>query len=252
MLSTDTNKLRTIEERSLNAWPCLQQILDDGWILRFADGYTKRANSINPIYPGTQNLENKIKRCEQIYLSKNLKPIFRLSPLANPKLDQLLENAGYHKQDVVSVQTKDLNNWQPDAISPINISTELTQEWLDHFVHISQLPLINWGTLTDMLQSIASETCFALLIKNSQVVSCGLGVLDNSYLGLFEILTAKRQRRKGYAQKLIWGILNWGKSKGAVHAYLQVQITNQAAFNLYEKLGFQELYQYFYRIKLNE
>ena len=249
MLSTDADKLRTIEERSLNAWPCLQQILDDGWILRFADGYTKRANSVNPIYPGTENLENKIKRCEQIYWRKNLNPIFRLTPLADPKLDQLLKNAGYHKQDLVSVQTKDLNNWQPDAISPINISTELSQEWLDHFVHMNQLPLVNWGTLTDMLQSIASETCFALLIKNSKVVSCGLGVLDNSYLGLFEIITAKRQRRKGYAQKLISGILNWGKSKGAIHAYLQVQITNQAAGNLYAKLGFQELYQYFYRIK---
>ena len=249
MLSTDADKLRTIEELSLNAWPCLQQILDDGWILRFADGYTKRANSVNPIYPGTQNLENKIRRCEQIYLRKNLKPIFRLTPLADPKIDQILENAGYYKQDVVSVQTKDLNNWQ-HAFSPIRISTELTQEWLDHFVHMSQLPLVHWGTLTDMLQSIASETCYALLIQNSQVVSCGLGVLDNSYLGLFEIITAKRQRRKGYAQKLISGILNWGKSQGAVHAYLQVQITNQAAFNLYAKLGFQELYQYFYRIKL--
>lgn len=244
----DTHKLRTIEELSLNAWPCLQQILYDGWILRFADGYTKRANSVNPIYPSTQ-LENKIKRCEQIYRSKNLTPIFRLTSLADPKLDPILENAGYLKQDVVSVQTKDLKNWQPDVISPINISTELTQEWLDQFVHMSQLPLVHWGTLTDMLQSIASETCFALLIKNSQVVACGLGVLENASLGLFEIITAKRQQRQGYAQKLIKGILNWGKSRGAVQAYLQVQLDNQAAFNLYQKLGFQELYQYFYRIK---
>ena len=42
-------QIQTIEELSLNALPCLQQILDDGWVLRLAEGYTKRANSVTPL-----------------------------------------------------------------------------------------------------------------------------------------------------------------------------------------------------------
>ena len=39
---------RRLEEVAMNAWPALQQMLFDGWIVRFAQGYTKRANSVHP------------------------------------------------------------------------------------------------------------------------------------------------------------------------------------------------------------
>lgn len=122
MVKTSDEQIRIIEELSLSAWPCLQQILDDGWILRFADGYTKRANSVNPIYMGTQNVQEKIKRCEQIYLKKNLKPIFRITPLAHPEnLDELLANEGFHKKDLSSVQLQDLAAFEPQATSSARI-----------------------------------------------------------------------------------------------------------------------------------
>lgn len=50
---------KLIEELSMNAWSALQTKLYDGWILRFADGYSKRANSINPIYDSRISLEHK-------------------------------------------------------------------------------------------------------------------------------------------------------------------------------------------------
>jgi len=37
---------RLIEELTLNAWPPLETLLFDGWILSFSDGYTRRANSV--------------------------------------------------------------------------------------------------------------------------------------------------------------------------------------------------------------
>ena len=243
------DQIQIIEELSLNALPCLQQILYDGWILRFAQGYTKRANSVTPLYTSSLNSETKIQRCEDIYRSFALKPIFRLtnSPQLQA-LDETLDSLGYQKQDTVSVRVKAIE----DRFSPnhlVTLNPEISQEWLDQYVHAVETPIQHWNTLSTMLEIIPNPTCYSLLHDRSRFCSCGLGVLENNYLGLFFVATAKRQQGKGYAGKLISAMLHWGKNHGATQAYIQVETKNQRAINLYNKLGFAEVYQYFYRIK---
>lgn len=242
-------QIKTLEELSLNALPCLQQILYDGWILRFAEGYTKRANSVTPLYPGSQDITQKIERCEKIYHRFKLKPIFRLTNTAQ-HLDRALEQLGYLKQDSVSVQAIDItdSDVSNNDLFP-TIAYELSQEWLDHYVHAVNLPIQHWNTLATMLEIIPNPTCYAWLKDRQRFCSCGLGVLENNHLGLFFVATANKQRGKGYAFQLISAMLDWGKNNGAAKAYVQVETNNQSAINLYNKLGFTEVYQYFYRIK---
>ncbi|MEL6930400.1 MAG: GNAT family N-acetyltransferase [Cyanobacteria bacterium J06600_6] len=75
--------------------------------------------------------------------------------------------------------------------------------------------------------------------------------------GHFFFVTDKQQRRRGYATQLISAMADWGKANGGREAnpfeakkvYLQVETDNQAGINLYNKLGFTEVYQYFYRFQ---
>lgn len=243
-------QIQTLEELSLNALPCLQQIFYDGWVLRFTEGYTKRGNSVTPLYPSSQDLSQKIARCEKIYRHFNLKPTFRLTNTRKSDLDRALEQLGYLKQDSVSVRVKDVadSDISNNVLFP-TIADELSEEWLDHYVHAVDLPIQHWNTFSTMLEIIPTPTCYAYLKDRHRFCSCGLGVLENNYLGLFWIATAKKQRGKGYAHQLISAMLNWGKANGASQAYLQVETENQKGINLYNKLGFTEVYQYFYRVK---
>ena len=243
--------IQTVEERSLNAWPSLQQLLDDGWILRFANGYTRRANSVNPMYGETQEVRHKIRRCTQRYLDRNLRPVFRITPLAYPpNLDELLDTLGFSRQSPTSVQILDLASLPAPATDTLQIWSEFSPEWEEHFVQLNGHYAAQRDTHQAILRNIVPEKCFAALSDaKGKVVACGLGVGENDYVGLFDIITAQHARRKGYGQALILNILDWAKRKGAKKAYLSVEIGNRPALNLYAKLGFLEIYRYWYRVK---
>lgn len=250
MSQYQTNLVRTLEELSLNALPCLQQILNDGWVLRFAEGFTKRANSVTPLYPGYDNLEVKISRCEAAYRRLDLQPIFRLADTPqNAAIDLTLERLGYLKQDSVSVRLREIGDRNLDRACDVTIESELSTSWLDGYVHGANLPSQYWDTISTMLEIIPHPTCYASVKDRHRFCSWGLGVLERDYLGIFFLVTTRKQRRRGYASQLVNEMMHWGSLNGATKVYLQVETANHVGIDLYNKLKFREIYQYFYRLK---
>ncbi|WP_396020286.1 GNAT family N-acetyltransferase [Bacillus sp. ISL-34] len=84
------------------------------------------------------------------------------------------------------------------------------------------------------------------------MTAIGLGVLEDKYIGLYNIITHENFRNQGNGAILISNLLHWGKENGAKNAYLQVIETNAPALNLYRIMGFEEKYKYWYRIKTKE
>ena len=240
---------RRIEEASLNAWPALQQIFYDGWVLRFAKGYTKRANSVNPLFGSSMDVEDKVEQCEQIYADRRQPAIFRITPFADPPdLDRVLERRRYKRLDQTLVQHIDLRG---QTISP-DLQGDLRNEpldiWMEFFCKLSRSGLDKHETHKEMLKAIPSRRFLASLRNSGDVVACGLGVLENEYFGLFDIVPDPRLRNQGNGTKLTTGMLRWAHEQGAAHAYLQVVANNATARHLYDKVGFREVYQYWYRV----
>lgn len=227
-------------------------MLLDGWILRLASGYTKRANSVTVLYRGQRQPVEKIRICQQVYAQANLPLIFRMSPLASAELDFILEHFGFAQLDFTSVQIKDLLHFNPTAVEHLQIWPQFSVEWLDRFAQICEMSIDEQQLLTAILTSILPKKAFAILWKGGEAVAGGFAVLEGLEVGLFEIHTAKKYRRQGYARSLINGLLSWARPQPATTAYLQVVMTNQPALQLYKALGFSEVYQYFYRVQTQE
>src|SRR6185369_11298007 len=90
-----------VEEVCLNAWPALQEIHYDGWLIRLADGQTRRTNSANAIGRGSRPLDEKIGYCEAVYRRHALPPCFRLLAYGGA-LDDELAVRGYRAEGETS------------------------------------------------------------------------------------------------------------------------------------------------------
>jgi ribosomal protein S18 acetylase RimI-like enzyme len=240
--------IRQIEEAGLNAWPAHQQMLYDGWLLRFANGYTKRANSVMPVYPSEQDMDTKIDFCEGIYRQMGLPSVFRLTPLVQENLDFDLEDRGYKKIDPTRVMTLELNGLVFPVSSSFHLRELPLEQWMGVFSEISGSLVEKQPAHAEILRNILNPHIPAALEISGKWVACGLGVLERDWFGLFDIVTHPDYRQQGLGTRLVAGMLAWAKSRGAENSYLQVMENNAPALGLYTKLGYVDGYGYWYRV----
>lgn len=251
-IEVEHNLIRKIETLSFKALPALEQRYYDGWLLRYANGYTRRANSVNPIYASAEDIDLKIAQCEKIYGQKNRPTIFKMTHAAYPDdLDGILTDKGYHKEAETDVYSLSLIGMGTPS-KHVQIRTELSIEWIRHFARLNHIPEQHQKTLYKMLALIPSRRGFVTLTINGDIVGVALGVVEDDWMGVFDVVVDARHRGKGYGRQIMESLFCWGEQQGASRSYLQVQADNTVATTLYRSLGYAPQYSYWYRVKAQQ
>jgi ribosomal protein S18 acetylase RimI-like enzyme len=246
MTDAAPDRIRTLEELAFNAWPALQTLVVDGWLLRFAEGFTKRANSANAWRPGPTPLAEIVSTAETLYRARGLRPIFRLSPLAPAGADELLARRGYHRFDETGVQHAAIA--EAGAERGVVLADTPSDAWLAGYAAATGLADAQRETLGRMLLLCHLPCAFASIDVDGGPAAFGYAVRERGHVGLFDIVTAPAQRRRGLARRVVGALLHWGAAHGAARAYLQVVDDNAPALALYRDLGFTQAYRYHYRV----
>jgi ribosomal protein S18 acetylase RimI-like enzyme len=243
-----------MEDAALNATVVREQMLYDGWLLRWADAKAKRARSVNLIGPSMGDLEEKLAFCRDFYRRQGQPLIFRMTSVApDPLLDQALTQRGYTVFSTTAVMSAPIA-----AVAATDASAPLRLEYADTALFASvtgDLRAYAPEHVREHQQRLAAIAvpCARIIARDGagRPVGAGMAVVDGELLGIFDVVVDESQRRRGYARALVNHLIALGRQDGAHTAYLQVEFTNVAARTLYHSLGFGDRYEYWYRAPQN-
>lgn len=241
-----------IERIASHAWPAHEVQYLGGWMLRASYGITHRANStliLDELPEG--DIDSAIQIIREFYISRGLPPRFQLTNASVPaNIDRKIADLGFILEMKVNVQIISLDSLI-QGMSPFRVEIHpiSQQDWLSTYAAVGDYDSFSLGIRKSIMTRVVQKKAYASAIFKGKVVGVGFGVVEDGWLGLFTIYTLASFRHKGVATAVTRTIAQWGLSKGATHAYLQVEQKNEPANALYSHLGFQNLYYYWYRLE---
>lgn len=252
--------LHEIETASRFAWPALEEQELPFGVLRYGAGVHRRSNSLNLFFDAQYNEDQLLEETERFFRERKLPAIVKVLDLSDPTvtsfcaLDSYLASNQYELEAPTLVMSLDLSNTTAEQCCPepvLNRSVLVSRNtWLEAWYGISNFDSAELQIHQQMLGKVDAVSCFLLARDSSgNAISCGMATLCDGALGIFGIVTDPNHRGQGYAGRLIQSLLHWGKQNSARYAFLQVEAVNTGAAALYQKLGFSELYSYWYRVK---
>lgn len=246
---------RQLDLIALRSMPALRTELYDGWLLRFNQGFTGRANSISAMDAGVLALDEKIAYCEACYVEHELPIMFRLTDMSQPsELEAVLIERGYELRDgdgsLTQVQSAAIATQDIDT-GPFTVRqySQANAEWVEAIAALAGKSASDYAVLQSMLVMVEQPVCCALMLDGDEPVAVAIGVVEGDWLGVFSLLVSATRRQQGLGTLLMRVLFNWAIGVGASHSYLQVMANNPPALRLYGKLGYQPVYRYWYRVK---
>ncbi|HEY8382102.1 MAG TPA: GNAT family N-acetyltransferase [Microvirga sp.] len=244
----DPGLVLALESRLVNAWPSFDYQFYDGWLLRLAKGYSKRANSASPLAPGVPLSDGLVDTMVDHFLAENVRPTFRLTSLEATGADALLERRGFALIEPTQVLTKVIP--EECTVDPsIILEPKVSPRWVRETAQSYGGDKADDTILIDIVSRIRQNAVFATLDLDDRHVAWGLGVVERGFVGLYDVVVAPELRGIGLGRRVVTSLMAWGRDEGAHTAYLQVREDNAVARGLYEAIGFEPAYRYTHRVK---
>ncbi|HST66587.1 MAG TPA: GNAT family N-acetyltransferase, partial [Mycobacteriales bacterium] len=237
-----------LEEVAALGWPAPETRWLGRWLLRAAEGWTGRGNSVLPLGEPGLPLDEALAEVTAWYGERGLPARFTIPNPARELLDGALTARGWRSYNPTAVLTADLEvllRRLPPVQLPVTIEPAPGPDWLGlyHYRGGTELPPVARALLAG-----AREPGFAVLRDGGRPVAIARGSVDEGWVGVTAVEVDPGHRRRGLGTAVMRAILDWGHQRGATSAYLQVAEDNAGALALYDTLGFARHHGYHYTV----
>lgn len=241
-------EVAAVERLEFRAFPPAEQFEFGGWTLRATEQATsRRVNSATSPLGSPADMAGDLGHIESFYRDRNQDPIIRVLSPSPSAIDDAVAKRGYTHEAETFVMVAELDaGSQSDAVT---VHADPPGEWVGAkqlWVGMTDAQVASWRRRA---AAIPGTVGYVVLGPSGAPHAIGLGVIEEGWLGVFDVNTDPDHLRAGHASVLMRGMLAWAAGQGATRSYLQVQGDNAPALGLYRGLGYVEAYRYWYRRK---
>lgn len=236
------------EQRIINAWPAVTTLLIGSYAVRFANGYSGRANSASAVVQSAELDDEAFSLIEALYRKEGLPPCIRLTPLVGEATRERALARGYRVKDASFGMIADISGREQVLDAQVRIEDRPSEAWIAGVAARQTGVKTHVGNLTAILSQIRLPGAFASVVIDGEPVAYGMSVAERGMAEIGLIVVDAAQRGQGLGQRLVGGLMAWAAGQGCGSAYLQVEENNAVAMRLYDRLGFRKLYRYETRI----
>ncbi|TWP34562.1 GNAT family N-acetyltransferase [Leekyejoonella antrihumi] len=254
-----------LQELMVAAMPPLQSQWLGRWLLRSAEGYTGRANSVLPLGDPGLPLSAAVTHAEQWYAALGQPALMELfGPTGfDPAADALgteLVQRGWRIFQRTLIMTADAavvaasstpgsigGSWAPGSVgspSPVEIAVtdSPTDAW---WSGTSERGQAHRGTFEKVLTRV-EQPVYVTASRHDRTQAVGRAAISAGWAGLFEINVRSEARRQGLGRLVVATAAARAQAHGIRLVYLQVSEDNEAAVELYRSMGFAIHHEYYY------
>ena len=237
-----------MEKAFLLAWPAPRRERVGDWLLQFAPGVSRRANSANPRRTPIRHLESTMSECERRYRAANRPVLFRVLSTTEPAVTRRLDRLRYTSEGETATLYAPIEVTVRARDSEVLLTTKPESVWLETMAAAQGHSAERAVTYRAIVGAIGLPTAFVALRHDGQLASLAYGAIHDGFLMCESVITGAAYRNRGYARRVVTSLLAWGAEQKAHIACLQVQTDNMPALRLYGALGLKtSLYGYHYR-----
>ncbi|MCP5031394.1 MAG: GNAT family N-acetyltransferase [Actinomycetia bacterium] len=237
------------------AWPPSVTEQHGPWIFRYANGVSRRANSVLALGM-PDDVGSAISQAEAFYRHHGAEPLFFVSDASTPvTAEAQLTDAGYipsaatwmmkGSTSEVSRSLTVNERWQ------IEVSDHPTDRWFDAYWELESARHSPADDLVMRSQLLAPDAParFVAVSSQGQVAAVGQVVIIDDWGCLQCLVTRPMARRQGAASQVFRALVDEASAVGADHAFAAVAAENRASLHLCRGTGLHpsHRYRYFHR-----
>ncbi|HWG01384.1 MAG TPA: GNAT family N-acetyltransferase [Trebonia sp.] len=237
-----------LERAAAMHWRGTEEARLGDWLLRAADGFTGRANSVLPLGDPGPPLDDALAIVTGWYRDRGLPPMISVpTPLDGTSEldDQLAKRSWPARPGPAFVMTAATSAVPARADVEVHVADEPDVAWLraHRYRGQSDLPPVRRQVLTS-----AAAQAFVSIRAEGTAVAVGRLSMAAGWAGLSAVEVDAAHRRRGLGGAITSACCQTAAARGYDKVFLQVETDNQAARALYERCGFEYAHRYHYRL----